>query len=406
MKALTSHTTYTMILLFILLTLSLPVESKDKIPCSDSNLEKARQTLNSLYKYYSNTNPNLLRENYPPAADSKVTYLASEQPDIPNEYSYLWPYSGVFSAVTALYITSGEQYYKDLLLKKALPGLNEYLDKKRIPTAYSSYIISAPVSDRFYDDNLWIGIDFIDLYIYTHDNRFLDKAKMVWKFIESGTDKVLGGGIYWCEQKKESKNTCSNAPAAVLALKLYRATQDSSFLFKGKELYDWTKKHLQDPEDYLYYDNINLHGNVDKKKYSYNSGQMMQAAALLYIITKDTKYLNECKNIAAASYSYFFSATSGNSEKYRILNDGNIWFAGIMLRGYIELYHINKEDTYIKAYCSNLSSAWNQMRDQNGLFNTDWNKKKEDSTKWLLTQAAFVEMYARLAELSKLINSK
>jgi len=25
---------------------------------------------------------------------------------------------------------------------------------------------------------------------------------MIWKFIESGTDDVLGGGIYWCEQKK------------------------------------------------------------------------------------------------------------------------------------------------------------------------------------------------------------
>ena len=48
----------------------------------------------------------------------------------------------------------------------------------------------------------------------------------------------MGGGIYWCEQKKESKNTCSNAPGSVLALKLFKATNDSSYFEKGKKLYD------------------------------------------------------------------------------------------------------------------------------------------------------------------------
>lgn len=114
----------------------------------------------------------------------------------------------------------------------------------------------------------------------------MDKAQLIWNFIESGTDSLLGDGIYWCEQKKESKNTCSNAPGSVFALKLFKATNDSLYFKRGKELYKWTQKNLQDSTDYLYFDNIRLDGKIGKAKFAYNSGQMMQSAALLYQLTK------------------------------------------------------------------------------------------------------------------------
>lgn len=120
--------------------------------------------------------------------------------------------------------------------------MEEYFDTRREPFAYSSYISSQPLSDRFYDDNVWLGIDFTDSYRMTGKQAYLEKAKLIWKFILSGKDDVLGGGIYWCEQKKESKNTCSNAPGAVFALKLFQATQDDAYLKQGKDLYEWTKR--------------------------------------------------------------------------------------------------------------------------------------------------------------------
>jgi len=46
---------------------------------------------------------------------------------------------------------------------RVLPGLAEYLDTTRMPAAYASYINTAPASDRFYDDNVWLGIDFCDI---------------------------------------------------------------------------------------------------------------------------------------------------------------------------------------------------------------------------------------------------
>ena len=366
----------------------------------NSNLDRARQTLDSLYLNYSVDNSSLLRENYPFDEQHTVTYLASEeQANIPNQFSYLWPYSGTFSAVNALFEATHDKKYKKLLDSRVLPGLEEYFDTQRVPNAYSSNIRTAPASDRFYDDNVWLGIDFTDTYQMTQEPKYLDKAQLIWKFIESGTDSILGGGIYWCEQKKESKNTCSNAPGSVLALKLFKATNDSSYFEKGKKLYEWTQRNLQDSTDYLYFDNIRLDGKIGKAKFAYNSGQMMQSAALLYQLTKNPIYLKDAQNIATDCFNYFFTdfTPATNEEAFRMLKKGDIWFTAVMLRGFIELYRIDKDKTYINAFNKSLSYAWDNARDENGLFNTDLSGKSKDQKKWLLTQAAMVEMYSRLA---------
>lgn len=365
------------------------------------NLERAQQTLDSLYTHYSVDNTCLLRENHPFDDKHTVTYLASEeQANMPNLYSYLWPYSGTFSAVNALFETTQDKKYLRLLDERVLPGLNEYFDTTRTPNAYSSYVKSAPASDRFYDDNVWLGIDFTDTYQLTKDKKYLDKAAMIWNFIESGTDDLLGGGIYWCEQKKESKNTCSNAPGSVFALKLFKATNDSAYFKKGKALYDWTKEHLQDSTDYLYFDNVHLDGKIGKAKFAYNSGQMMQSAALLYQLTNNPVYLEEAQNIAKECYNYFFTDfTTTSSESFKMIKKGDVWFTAVMLRGFIELYHLDMNKTYIDAFDKSLSYAWENARDEKGLFHTDLSGNNKDDKKWLLTQAAIVEMYGRLAAI-------
>ena len=366
----------------------------------NSNLDRARQTLDSLYLNYSVDNSSLLRENYPFDEQHTVTYLASEeQANIPNQFSYLWPYSGTFSAVNALFEATHDKKYKKLLDSRVLPGLEEYFDTQRVPNAYSSYIRTAPASDRFYDDNVWLGIDFTDTYQMTQEPKYLDKAQLIWKFIESGTDSILGGGIYWCEQKKESKNTCSNAPGSVLALKLFKATNDSSYFEKGKKLYEWTQRNLQDSTDYLYFDNIRLDGKIGKAKFAYNSGQMMQSAALLYQLTKNPIYLKDAQNIAKECFNYFFTdfTPATNEEAFRMLKKGDIWFTAVMLRGFIELYQTDHNKTYINSFNQNMDYAWEHVRDEKGLFDIDFSGRTHDDRKWLLTQAAMVEMYARLA---------
>lgn len=371
--------------------------SSETVP--DLSLERANGTLVALYENYSIAESPLLREYYPFNGNHSVDYLGNGSEHTSNPYSYLWPYSGTLSAVTALWeATGGDERTVSLLNKHVLPGLEHYLDTTRVPYAYASYVNSAPLSDRFYDDNIWLGIDFSNLYIATSNKLFLDKALLVWDFIESGTDGQLGGGVYWCEQKKQSKNTCSNAPAAVLALKLYIATRDSTFLEKGERLYHWVKDNLQDTTDYLYFDNIELSGRVDKTKYAYNSGQMMQAAALLYNLTGQLAYLHHAQQVAKSCHQFFFDDFIGDDgQQIKLLQKGNTWFQAVMLRGFVELYRIDKNAEYINSFKQCLDYAWSHARDENGLFNKDWSGMNIDQSKELLTQAAVVELYATLA---------
>lgn len=360
--------------------------------------DHAKKTLDLVYEKYGNSENKLLIEKYPFDENFKADYLNNnEQAGQQKKYAYLWPFSGSFSAVNALMELSKDKAdHQKVLDQKVLVGLSEYRDDQRTPVGYASYINSAPASDRFYDDNIWLGIDFTDSYIQTKKDDYLKNAKEIWAFVKSGEDSKLGGGIYWCEQKKESKNACSNAPAAVFALKMFEATKEKNYLKEGRRLYEWTKAGLQDPDDKLYWDNIHLNGRVDKAKYSYNSGQMLQAAALLYKLTKEQKYLVDAQQLAAACLGYFFQPRPGID--FPVLKNSNVWFHAVMMRGYISLFEQDKNRKYMDIFAKNLDLAWHKMRDQNGLFDTDWTLEKPKKSKWLLDQCAFVEMYGRLAK--------
>lgn len=365
---------------------------------SSDNLARAEKSLTQILDYYPAERNNLFNEYYPYKHEDQATYLADTDSVKENRVAYLWPTSGMLSAVSALSQATENEDYHRLLQQKILPGLENYFDATRLPACYQSYISSDGHSDRFYDDNIWLAIDFCDLYRMTGDEEYLKSSEQLWDFVMSGWDEKLGGGIYWCEQKKRSKNTCSNAPASVLALKLFEATTDSSYLKQGVEIYEWTQGNLQDKSDFLYFDNIGLDGKVDHRKFTYNSGQMLQASALLYKHTNDEKYLIEAQNIAASAISYFtkdFTTESG--QIIRLFKNTDNWFNAVLFRGYIELYQLNNNPEYLHIFQQNMDQIWTAARDENGLFSKDWSGKNEDEYKWLLDQASLVEIWANLA---------
>lgn len=364
------------------------------------NLSRALTTLKQIFSLYDAGHDHLFNETYPYKGENKVTYLAGEDKVKGKRVAYLWPTSGVFSGVNALLETTGSKQYRNMLETSILPGLQQYYDTVRSPACYQSYIFSNGKSDRYYDDNVWLALDFCKLYMLTKNREYLNKSIEIWKFVISGWDNELGGGIYWCEQKKGSKNTCSNAPASVAALKLYEATKDSAFLNWGVRIYNWTKTNLQDPADYLYFDNKNLSGKIGKQKYTYNSGQMLQAAAMLYKLTGKKAYLDDAQQIAKSAIIFFTADyTTPEGKKIRLFKNGQAWFNAVLLRGYVVLYESDRNKAYITIFEDNLDQLWNLTRDKNGLFSKNWKGNMDDKYKWLLDQACMVEMWASLAGL-------
>lgn len=172
----------------------------------NSYLSLSDSMLNLIYKYYSTEQSKyLFSETYPFNPNNVATYILSQDTISKKRVAYLWPTSGVFSGVVALLRNTADKKYKTLLDDKILPGLNLYFDSIRQPACYQSYLASEGASDRFYDDNVWLVIDFTEAYLATKDKVYLERAETIWKFVISGWDNKLGGGIYWCEQKNTPK---------------------------------------------------------------------------------------------------------------------------------------------------------------------------------------------------------
>ena len=378
---------------FVFVGLLLPSGCRNSV-----DFDRADTTLRQIITLYDAGYRSLFNETYPYREDGRVTYLAGADTLQGRRVAYLWPTSGLFTSVNMLLQSSGDKKYEALLDTLIVPGLHNYFDASRKPECYQSYIIQAGKSDRFYDDNVGIAIDYLEAYRLTGEDEYLERSKLLWEFIISGWDDNAGGGIYWNEQRRLSKNTCSNAPAAVLAFKLYETTGEYEFFEWGLEIYVWTKKTLQDRSDYLYFDNIDLEGNIDRRKYAYNSGQMMQAAALLYNITGEKSFLEESEKIGVSAIFYFtedFETTDG--RRFRLFKNTDNWSIAVMMRGYTELYNIDKNPEFLQIFKENLDHVWENVRDENGLFSRDFSGEVDDQYKWLLDQAGLVEMWASLA---------
>ena len=189
-------------------------------------------------------------------------------------------------------------------------------------------------------------------------------------------------------------------------MKLFQATKQRAFLKQGQNLYEWTKKNLEDTTDNLYFDNKSLSGKIQTHKFSYNAGQMLQAATLLFQLTKNKQYLHQAQNLAEACYKKFFTS-KGQNHNNLVLKGGEKWFDAVMLRGFLQLYQVSKDDKYLSAFKCTIFTAWHELHSEDkGLFNNNLlsqqpryadNTRNPKQSKSLLTQAAFIEMMARLS---------
>ena len=231
------------------------------------------------------------------------------QPASPDKPAFMWACGVQLSALAAA--APLDPTWKTRLLDYA-QSLDRYWNKPNEDNAIGGYdVLPVPKPlDRYYDDNEWVVLAMAEGYDVTADPALKARAEQAMAFVLSGEDKRLGGGIYWRESDKKTKNTCSNAPAIVAALRLYQITRKPAYLVTARRLYIWTNAHLQDA-DGLYWDNMKLDGGLDKAKYSYNTALMLRANCLLYQETHEQPYLDEARRLARASEAQWVKPDTG-----------------------------------------------------------------------------------------------
>lgn len=155
--------------------------------------------------------------------------------------------------------------------------------------------------NEFYDDMQWNALAMLRAYDATNDRTWLDATLVVWEDIQTGWNPAMGGGIAWRKGQRGYKNTPANAPACILAARLYQRLNRPADLDWAIRIYDWQKQTLVDPATGYVYDGINRlnDGKIDLSwKFTYCQGVFIGAAHELYRITKNPTYLNDALKTA------------------------------------------------------------------------------------------------------------
>lgn len=198
----------------------------------------------------------------------------------------------------------------------------------------------------FIDDMEWNALTMLRIYNITKDQKYLDSTLEIWGWIKEQWSDIQGGGIRWTTDKGRTftKNACSNAPAAILAARLYKVTKDEADLEWAKKIYDWQKQTLVISSTGEVKDNIICEGGkagtVEGSALTYNEGTYLGAGVELYDITKDAVYLNDAKRTAIYTISTLISNNILRNE-----GDGdNGLFKGIFMRYFLELIQVKDLD--------------------------------------------------------------
>ncbi|WP_183561204.1 glycoside hydrolase family 76 protein [Mucilaginibacter sp. SP1R1] len=294
-------------------------------------------------------------------------------------HSFLWPLCALIQAANEMEAAEPSKSY----IAPVMKAIDQYYSDRAPAPAYQAMVVKEKVDSRFYDDNEWVAIALMDAYNRTNKKQYLDVAELIYRFLLTGHDAMGGGGFYWEEGKTNSKNTCSNGPAVLVALQLYKATHQKAYLDTAVATYNWTKQHLLSANG-IYYDAIRVPSmKVDSAYYTYNAGTMLQSGVLLYNITKNKKYLDDAQSVARSAEKHFYQ--NGKLP-------GGYWFNAVMLRGYIELYKVDKNKAQLQFMIDDANRTWTAERDDQNMLGT----KKVKS---LIDQAAMLEIYSRLANL-------
>lgn len=263
--------------------------------------------------------------------------------------------------------------------------------------------------NEFYDDMEWNALAMLRVYNATNDQKYKTAVDAVWADIKTGWNTTMGGGIAWRKSQLYYKNTPANAPAAILAARLYRKFGNASDLEWSKKIYNWLKEVLYNPSSGWVYDGINSDNDGKKNttwKFTYNQGTFIGAALELYKITNDVTYLNDA--IAAANFT-LSDATLTNMTDNLLRDEGGGdggLFKAVFVRYFTQLILADgmlssDKKRYADFLKHNAQTLWNIGTDKSYLLYGSYWKNKPGATTDLTIQLSGAMLMEASALLKK-----
>jgi hypothetical protein len=314
-------------------------------------------------------------------------------------FSFLWPFSQALAATVSMANISGMKALFLREIQARLIGLHSYLDLTNSGASEGTFTSTLPAFDgttapptgpggaKYYDDNDWVGIELVRAYKLTLNVSALASAEQIMAFEMAGwsTDPALvcPGGIPFSNiAENTDRNTVTNAPAAELAVQLYRVTGNAAYLQFAEMAYEWVRHCLLQSSG-LYADHITQTGVLEPMVWSYNQGSMIGAGTLLYQATGNSAFLYQARQTARAALAYFTPERLGSEIPF---------FPSVYFRNLLYLDSVTHDPPGPKVAQAYADYAWQNLRLSDDLFVSG-----SPASAQLLVQAAIVQIYALLS---------
>ena len=257
--------------------------------------------------------------------------------------SHYWPQAHAMDVIVDAYLRTSRKEYLDFypLWWKGAPKFN-FSGKE-----------TDPWWNEFVDDMEWMVLAQLRMYETTGNDDYYLKARQIyddwiWTTWGPEDEDPWRGGITWKTDVRKSKNACSNAPAAIIAARLYTMHDGitgsgrknrKAYLQESIKIYNWLRNNLYDPGTGRVFDNMDAAGKISHSIYTYNQGTFIGAACELYRITGKKRYLQEA--IGAANYVIDQMSVNNGVLPDATSGDGGL-FHGIFFRYFVKL--VNQPD--------------------------------------------------------------
>ncbi len=280
----------------------------------------------------------------------------------------------------------------------------ESIFKDRIAAMYQGILDrnAGVFPNDYYDDMEWMALAWLRAFEATGEERYKAAALILWEDIQTGWNESMGGGIAWRKEQPDYKNTPANAPAVILAARLYRNFGDKADLEWAQKLYDWQKDKLVDPRIGLVWDGINRQGDgrIDTDWiFTYGQGVYIGAGLELYGATGEKAYRQDAVRTAEYVREKLVSPATGMLPSEGG-DDGGL-FKGILVRYLGELILENPKEHRMltKLLVTNGNSLWEYGKgEQKALFSNSW-AQTPDEVVQMSTQLSAVMLLEQLARL-------
>jgi len=341
----------------------------------DSDRQRAQASYAGMQRYFYRRALSLYAEAFPARPDER--------------YAQLWPFSQALGATVRLaQLQPGRTSRASVYAR--LRALERYWDGSQNPGGYATRPFPrAGLALQYYDDNAWVGLELVQVSRLYNDHKALLRAAQLFTLISRGWDldrsKLCPGGVFWARNTAiRDRNTVSTARASQLGAQLYLETKSRHFLRWAAVMYNWVKSCLAAPNG-LFWDHIEIDGQVDQRQWSYNQGAMVSAGVALYAATRNARYLADAEDVAEAAVASL-DPFAGSAEPPYFLA---IFFHDLW--SLTELVPSVRFETSIRAYAD---QVWTNDRDPTtGLFRFQADAGRTQ----LLEQAAMVQIYGDLA---------